>query len=141
MYLRVQRIISSSPTFTGGTNGYNFSSHSHSKSPAPTSTCTQVAFWGQSPSFLHTLNVLPSEFTRTAIMSKSRICNTRMLVGFALLVIPWTDVIKAVCIYNVIWQSRGGLKTNRKQSIISCHPSFSKVKTCSTQIGVLTEFI
>ena len=137
MYLRVQRINASSPTFTGGENGYNFSSHSHCSS----STSTQVAFWGQSSSSKQSLNGSPLEFTRTAIMSKSRICNTRMLVGFALLVIPWTDGIKAVCIYNVIWQSRGGLKTNRKQSIISCHPSFSKVKTCSTQIGVLTEFI
>ena len=134
MYLRVQRNITSSATFIGGMNGYNFPSHTHRDS-------SQVAFRGQSSFSLQKPNGMPSEFTRTAIMSKSRICNTRMLVGFALLVIPWTDVIKAVCIYNVIWQSRGGLKTNRKQSIISCHPSFSKVKTCSTQIGVLTEFI
>ena len=138
MYLRVQRGNTSSPTLTGGTNRYNFSSHSHFKR---SSTSTQVAFWGQSSSSKQSLNGSPLEFTRTAIMSKSRICNTRMLVGFALLVIPWTDGIKAVCIYNVIWQSRGGLKTNRKQSIISFHPSFSKVKTCSTHIGVLTEFI
>ena len=135
MYLRVQRNITSSATFIGGMNGYNFPSHTH---PDSGFTSTQVAFRGQSSLSLQKTNGMPSEFTRTAIMSKSRICGTRMLVGFLLLVIPLPDGIKAVCIYNVIWQSRGGLKTNRKQSIISCHPSFSKVKTCWTHIVVFT---
>ena len=125
-YLRVQRIMAAPSTATGESYGEKFSSHSHSSSPSPTST--QVAFWGQSSSSVQSPNVSPSEFTRTAIMSKSRICKTLMLVGFALLVIPWTDWIKAVCIYNVIWLSRGVLNTNQKQSIISCHPSLSNVK-------------